>query len=458
MNIPFNISSPSCRLWLPPGLGYPYQGNALPDQWLGSGGAGIADDSPVQWCGDNSGNGNTVTQSSSSAAPLLSQFGGIAESQEPALRFRSSGSQFLPIPSGVKIGDGSPASEATIIMCLRAQPGNGGFYWGTGSQGFWPTGTASVGIFSGSANHSFPNAFTVNTFAPQVLAIRFKSAETKLYGDTNYTDTIATNFLSGSVAGGFIASLSGTGFFADIDLYDFAIFDQALSDADVLAVMQGMKDRVAPNEGLYGQVLAFGDSRTAGYNSSVGDLGVSRSWPGRAKRLLGGIGQLYSSAHIGDTIANQATALSTWLTLLKPSVYSRRIVIGEIGINDIRAGSSAAAVQSGLTSLAGQILSGGASQVFFLSIAPSSSTTGSAETVRQTVNAWLLAGGIPGITVIDNAADPRLAVPGYADPDGLHFSDSGYGVYAENTASVLQPHLFGSAGAVNLNYGTFKAA
>src|ERR1700722_16943677 len=147
MNIPFNITSPSCKLWLPPGLGYPYQGYALPDLWLGSGGAGIADNGAVQWCGDNSGNANTVMQSSSAAAPLLSQFGGIAESPEPALRFRSVSSQFLPIPSAVKIGAGTPASEATIIMCLRAQPGNAGFCWATGSQGFWPTGIASVGIF-----------------------------------------------------------------------------------------------------------------------------------------------------------------------------------------------------------------------------------------------------------------------------------------------------------------------
>jgi lysophospholipase L1-like esterase len=458
MNIPFNITSPSCKLWLPPGAGNSYLGYNVPDLWLGAAGAQIGENAAVQTLDDQSGNANTVTQASSANAPLLSQFGATVESQEPALRFRSVNSQFLSIPSTVKLGDGSPANEGTIIMCVRAQPGNNGFYWAAGGFGFWPQGSfGQLNIFSGSEN-PFPNPFAVNTFGPQVIAIRFKSGETKLYGDTNYTDSIPTNFLSGTVSGGYIGSLNGSGFFADFDFYDLALFDQALSDADVLTVMQGMKDRVAPNEGLYAQVLAFGDSRTYGHNSTTGDLPRSRSWPARTKRALSGAGQWYSSAHTGDTIANQSTALTAYLTLLKPSIYSKRIVIGEIGINDIRAGSSAATIQSSLTSLAAQILAGGATQVFFLTIAPGSAITGSAETVRQTVNAWLVSGGIPGVTIINNAADPRLTIPNYADPDGLHFTDSGYGVYTENTTTALQPLFFGSAGSVDLNYGTFKAA
>ena len=430
MNLPFNITSPSCKLWLPPGPGYAYQGNPLPDQWLGSGGAGTANKGLVQQCTDNSGNANTVTQPTAASAPLLSQFGCIAETPEPALRFRSASSQFLPIPSSVKIGDGSPTSEATIIICLRALPGNDGFFWATGTQGFWPTAATSVGIFSGGANHSFPNPFTINTFAPQPIAIRFKSGETKLFGDTNYTDTIATNFLTGTVSGGFIGTLGGANFFADFDFYDLAIFDQALSDADVLTVMQGMKDRVAPTEGLYGQLLAFGDSRTAGYNSVAGNLITSRSWPGRAKRDLGGIGQWYSCAHAGDKIADQSTALTTFLTLLKPSIYSKRIVIGEVGVNDINAGSSAATVQSALTNLATQILTGGATTAIFLTIAP-----GAAETTRQSVNrlAQIRAQSpaSPSSTTPPTQDSPSPPTP---TPTACISYDPGYGVYAKNTA------------------------
>ena len=458
MPIPLNITSPSCKLWLAPGSGNNYLGYSCADRWLGAAGAQIADNSPVQTCYDNSGNANTLTQSVSANAPLISQFGSIVESQEPALRFRSSYSQFLPIPAGAKLGDGSPANEGTIIICLRALPGMAGFPWATGSIGLWPTGPAQLSIFSGT-EHAFPNPFAINIFGPQPIAVRFNSAGTKFYGDTNYTDSIATNFLTGSVTGGYIGSLNGSGFFADMDLYDFAQFDQALSDADVLTVMQAMKDRVAPLEGQFAQVLAFGDSRTQGYNSSTGLLPVARSWPSRAKRALGGAGQWFSSAHAGDTIANQSTALTNYLTLLKPAIYSKRIVIGEVGVNDILAGSSAATIESGLTSLAGQIIAGGATDTIFLTIAPAASITGAGETVRQTVNAWLKSGGIPGITVIDNAGDARLLIPGYYDPvDGLHFLDPGYGVYAENATTALQPLFFGSAGSVNLNYGTFKAA
>jgi lysophospholipase L1-like esterase len=457
-NLPFNITSPSCKLWLTPGSGNNYQGYSCADKWLGAAAAQIPDNSPVQTCYDSSGNSNTLTQSASANAPLISQFASIAESPEPAMRFRSASSQFLPIPAGAKLGDGSPANEGTIIMCLRALPGLDGFPWSTGSIGIWPTGTAQLSIFNGS-EHAFPNPFALNIFGPQPIAVRFNSAGTKFYGDTNYTDSIATNFLTGSVTGGFIGSLNGSGFFADMDLYDFAQFDQALSDADVLTVMQAMKDRVSPLEGQFAQVLAFGDSRTQGYNASNGVLPVARSWPARTKRALGGAGQWFSSAHAGDTIANQSTALTTFLTLLKPAIYSKRIVIGEVGVNDILAGSSAATIQSALTSLAAQIIAGGATHTIFLTIAPAPSITGAGETVRQTVNTWLKSGGIPNITVLDNAADPRLAVSGYYDPaDGLHFLDPGYGVYAESATSALQPLFFNSTGSVNLNYGTFKAA
>src|SRR5580658_2338954 len=270
MNAPFNITSPSCKLWLAPGAGYAFQGYSVPDGWLGASGAGIPDNGQVQYCGDASGNANTVTQSTPSSAPLLSQFGGIAESQEPALRFRSGASQFLPIPSGVKMGDGSPASEGTIIICLRLIPGAAGCLWTTSGPALqvgYPSAQQTTIRFNNNF-YTFPNPFAINTFGPQVIAIRFNSAGVKLYGDTNYTDTLSNVLLSGTVSGGFIGSYNASLLFTDFDLFDFAQFDQALSDADVLTVMQGMKDRVAPTEGQSAQVLAFGDSRTAGYNSN----------------------------------------------------------------------------------------------------------------------------------------------------------------------------------------------
>ena len=184
------------------------------------------------------------------------------------------------------------------------------------------------------------------------------------------------------------------------------------------------------------------------------------------KRLLGGAGQFYSSAHSGDVISQQSTALASYLPLLKPAAYSKRIVIGEVGINDIHINNaSAATVLASLQSLSTQIAAGGASSAYFLTIAPALILNSSQEAVRQSVNASLKAGAITGVTIIDNASDPRLQIPagstqgttgptnGYNDTDGLHWQDAGYGVYAENGFAAVSQLVLGTAAQNNVDSG-----
>lgn len=538
-NNPYGTTATSCKMWLYPGDGINYHGQIMPDLWLGASGAQVDNNGNCQTAFDKSGNSNSATQSTAAQGPFISGWNRTSESECPCLRFMSQFTHNLPIPSGVTIGGGSPTNEATIIFCIKYQPGNNGFIWSDGSIGLWQStdatstttltigtgsktltiqtgmpfatgmtveiqqdsshfmvgtitsynsgtgslvvnATASTGsgstsgtlnvfpcngadhsgsggvaiqrtgpyfptIYNGS-NHPFPTPYTSNTFGPTTMALRFKSGETKLYVGQNYTDTLSTNYLSGSASGGSIGSLSTTSFCADFDLYDFMIFNQAISDADVHTAMKGMQDRVSPNEGTMAQILFFGDSRTQGYQGTSGQFPVTnRAWPGRLKSMLGGAGQVISCATIGETIDQQIARLSNYLPLLNSSVYSKRIVIGEVGVNDIDIlSASAATVQASLTTLANLVLASNATQLVIMTIAPALSQSGPQNTVRTTVNSWLTGGGIPGAIILDNASDARLNVAGYYSDDQLHWNDPGLGVYAENAYNVVKQLLFNS--------------
>ena len=231
VNVPFAISSASCKLWIPPGLGSYYNGYPLPDLWLGASAAQIPNNGAVQSVSDSSGLAHNITQATAGQAPLLAQFGSMVESNQPALLFRSANSQCLAFPTSVKMGDGSPASEGTIVLCVRLIPGGAGCLWSSPSgpaiEANYPN-LQSMTVRYSNTFYTFPNAFAINSFGPQVVALRFSSAGVKLYGDTNYTDALSNVLLSGTVSGGTIGGFDTTQLFTDFDFYDFAQFDQAL--------------------------------------------------------------------------------------------------------------------------------------------------------------------------------------------------------------------------------------
>ena len=401
---------------------------------------------PVRQWYDESGSGNHATQATAANRPLFRQFGGWHPvGAQACVSFDGAASQYLTLPAGVAMGNGGTANEGTVLMAMRGAADQATFVWYLGNIGFWQVSVSQVGIFRGG-NNPMPTPARMPVLHPFVQAVRFKAGESRYYygsGPGGYNEALSTNYLSGTQAGGYVGAYTSAGFYPTMDLTDLAFFNRALSDAEMAAALGLLQDRVCPEWTNSAQVLFFGDSRTAGADSNVSfNFPAWRSWPSRMLRRIGGYARANSIAHAGDTVANQQAAFTASQGTLSTR-YARNLAVGELGINDVRAGTPAATIQSSLAGIWSSMLANGATAVLALTIAPASSLTGGQEAVRQAVNAWMTTpGNVPaGVTVVDNAADPRLVTSGYADVDGLHWTDAGYGVYAANAAAAVRAAL-----------------
>lgn len=453
--------------------------------YISSDGAAVA--SAFDWSGGttpNTSGSQVYATASGSAQPTLHMFGrtGDPDGSQPQLLFSTS--NYLTLPSSAAIGNnGTTANEGTIIICARVDPTaqtNGGvgypFVIG-GSIGLYFSATNTINAYNGSVN-AFPNAFNFDPFKPQCLALRFSStagavgaAQTKFYAGQKFSSVINSNLLSGSKTGGTINNSAGSYSLA-MGVSEFLMFNVALTDAQIFSIMQAIQDRVCPGWTDSAQVLFFGDSRAIGYTPNSGTFtneAYARQWPRRCLSQVGGYATSYNQGVSGNTIAQQQTVFATNAALLSSSSYGKCVCVGEIGVNDIRAGTTAANIEYGGTSgtgtstspatgsllyLCNYMLAHGATNVVAMTIAPSVSgslqLTSSQETVRQAVNAWMTTPGNlpPGVTVCDNASDARLTNIYYMASDGLHPNDAGYGVYSQNAAKTLKKVLGLSGGIV----------
>jgi hypothetical protein len=392
--------------------------------WSDAGSTLAQDGSAVQQIEDLSGSSNFATQTTSANRPTFKAFGGwqTGDGSQACLLFKNNGSNsvFLNLPSSAAIGNGTPANEGTIFCGLRWGLQTG-FPFGVGGFGVYQNGT-KITLYNNGVGPNFPTSHLLPTMHPHVVALRFASSagavganETRLFCGTNYQDVLTTNYLGGAATGGFIGSINGSQYFLDMDLYELAVFNMALSTSNTLRIIQAMQDRIASGWTNSAQVMFFGDSRTFGYNSNVGAIQYSRGWTLRCLKNIGGYARAFKIAVIGNTIAQQQSAANTYLPTLDAATYGKTVCIGEAGINDILANTPAATIQTSLLTLWNSMLAGGATNVVALTIAPATSLSSSQETVRQTVNAWMTTpGNLPaGVTVCNNAADPRLSLAGY---------------------------------------------
>jgi hypothetical protein len=103
--------------------------------------------------------------------------------------------------------------------------------------------------------------------------------------------------------------------------------------------------------------------------------------------------------------------------------------------------SNATSVERGLTNLWNSMLTAGVTKIIAMTIplGPATALDPTGISIVNAVNAWMRnPANIPSnVTICDNAADTRLgtsAPSGYQSSDGLHWTDAGYSVYAQNAA------------------------
>lgn len=398
---------------------------------------------------DISGSGNNAPLVVGSTAAVLRVFGNDIDGAEAKMEFNNSG---YTLPAGVTMGGGSPTGEGTMFFFGRpAAYGNSGFPMAVGDCSFpYQVLNTSPNLVQnqGGGLTTFPQNEVIGPMAPNVYACRYKAGvEMKFYVGTNHriAFTPAGNIPSVTKTGGFVGSF-GTGNYWIGDYRGCAVFSQALTDAQVVQVLQFAQDMMNPGYTNAAQVMFFGDSRTAGYDATeTTSYPIQRSWPWRVTRMLGGRIRPWNVAVGGQTIALQTAGIINQVPCFSAD-YPIRIAMGEVGINDIRTGRTLSQIQADYVALVAALNSGtvNPTHIIFMTIVVDGNATSPQSTLRQQVNAWLMGDGLgPTVTIVDNAVDTRLGTTQYVESDLLHQSDAGQGVYAANAVGAILLPLLG---------------
>ena len=189
-------------------------------------------------------------------------------------------------------------------------------------------------------------------------------------------------------------------------------------------------------------IVAAGDSITDGTNAVVD---ADTRWPDYLAARVAPLGYGVVNAGI---VADQVTAdvsgapslTSRWLRDVL-SVPGVRTVVDQGGINDLRAGVTAAQLESAQTTLIGQAHAAGV-RVLLTTITPcagQSLCTSSFESARQAYNAWVRAGtSADGFADFDAAIGNGAALAtAYDSGDHIHPDAAGYELLAAAVNTAL---------------------
>lgn len=175
-------------------------------------------------------------------------------------------------------------------------------------------------------------------------------------------------------------------------------------------------------------VVCDGDSRVLGLGASAAR---NVPWPAQVDNQLNTVAAVINLGVGSQTVADMNTDAATQVDPLYSAGYAKKVVVCAGGINDC-IGTAAATIQTRLSTYVSARQATGF-QVVICTMPPAATITGANETTRQTVNSWITGGSSGADVVVDLAADSRLSNTGdttYFASDGVHFTTTGYGVWA----------------------------
>jgi acyl-CoA thioesterase I len=203
--------------------------------------------------------------------------------------------------------------------------------------------------------------------------------------------------------------------------------------AAIAAMLLAMAIAVSPSSAKTTEILAFGDSITAGFG-----LPTKEAFPARLEAKLRADGlaaDVINAGNSGDTTADGLARLD-WALSQKPDV-----VILELGANDALRGLDPSTVRANLDAMLGKIQKSGAKVLLVGMLAPANF----GEEYQQAFNRiYPELAEAHGVALVPFVLDGVALDPQFNQPDGLHPNERGVAVIVEHIAPYLTRLIGGS--------------
>lgn len=250
---------------------------------------------------------------------------------------------------------------------------------------------------------------------------------------------------AGTVSGGKIGRWDGTTFPLDqTDILAVIAYDRALSVGETSSVRDWITARYGAVPRTASTAIIFeGDSLTFGIDSSDN---ITMSYPAQLSRLSSSPPKIWNGGSGGDTALLNNAAVATKSILTGIAAYSNRLIVYWLGTNDIANGRTAGQLEGDITAYIAAVRAADPTAVIFgNTIIARDPFNGTQDTTLATVNDWIKnSAGFDH--VVDLAADARLSDPTnltYFNADGIHLTDSGYGVVAGLVRTAINAAGYG---------------
>lgn len=203
--------------------------------------------------------------------------------------------------------------------------------------------------------------------------------------------------------------------------------------AAIAAMLLAMAIAVSPSSAKTTEILAFGDSITAGFG-----LPAKEAFPARLEAKLRADGlaaDVINAGNSGDTTTDGLARLD-WALSQKPDV-----VILELGANDALRGLDPSTVRANLDAMLGKIQKSGAKVLLVGMLAPANF----GEEYQQAFNRiYPELAEAHGVALVPFVLDGVALDPQFNQPDGLHPNERGVAVIVEHIAPYLTRLIGGS--------------
>ncbi len=282
----------------------------------------------AQW-NDQSGNARNATQSSGANKPTFKTniFTG-----RPVLRF--TGSHYLTTTSFL-----TSSYNTALTFFIVANKSTTGLQVATSNQGaVWYTGRSNSLVYYESALTPSEKRLVGSDLDRSVETFRYNGAQKTLRRNGAGGSVAATGNLglNGALT---IGRLSSGGFRYNGDIAEIILFQRALTDPEVAAVEQYLREKYGIASAPASQLIFDGDSMTAG----VGSSGANGPYPLQALTLLGGSGAWNYGifAVSGQTVADMTGDAAQQVDTTYRSDAALNVVALLGGTNDLFLGANA---------------------------------------------------------------------------------------------------------------------